>query len=218
MSSSIYLTVPNRNGWTHKTVDFAVNNMLTDGRYRIRHAKPTHCPYVDNLHACMNDFLEGGEDYWMSIDDDNPPLNNPLDLIEYDCDLIGLPTPVWNNSVKGDRPWYFNALDAVEGGYTPHTNANGLQEVDAIGSGCFIVARRVIYKLKDDMPFMRQWAKNGRVEIGCDYSFCRKVKAAGFRVWAHYDYICDHYNELPLMEVIRAFGAMMDEELSNGRN
>ncbi len=205
---SVYITVPNGKGWLHKHVHFAVCRMLGDRRHRIRHDCPTHSPYIHNLHKCMHDFLAGGEDFWLSMDDDNPPTRNPLDLVEFDCDLVGLPTPVWHNVVEGDRPYYLNALDRKADGYVPHEPCDGLQEVDAIGSGCFLVARRVMMALKGEQPFMRSWGKDGLVELGGDYSFCRKVKAAGFKVWAHYDYTCLHFNEIEVGEVVRAFGAV----------
>jgi hypothetical protein len=205
---SVYVTVPNGGGWLHKHVHFVICRILSDGRYRIRHDCPTHSPYINNLHHCMNDFLNGGEDYWLSMDDDNPPINNPLDLVEFDCDLIGLPTPVWHNSVPGDQPWYFNALDAVDNAYKPHQPCTGLQEVDAIGSGCFLVSRRVMFELRNQQPFMRTWNQDGTVEVGGDYSFCRKVKAANFRIWTHYDYPCRHFNEMELAEIIQAVQGM----------
>lgn len=209
---TVYLTVPNGKAWIHKHTHFAIFNMMSNQKLgRIRHDCPTHSPYVDNLHACMNDFLNGGEDYWISMDDDNPPRNNPLELLKYDFDLIGLPTPVWHSAVPGDRPWYFNALTKVgEEGYRPlpAERYHGIQEVDAIGSGCFIVARRVVEALKDQQPFMRQWAQNGRVIKGGDYSFCDKVRAAGFKIFVSFDHICEHFNEVPLLEVIDAFGKM----------
>ncbi len=214
MKQSAYITVPNYKGWLHKHVHFAVCRMLGDSRFRVRHDCPTHSPYVHNLHKCMHDFLDGGEDYWLSIDDDNPPSRNPLDLIELDCDLIGCPTPVWHSAVEGDRPWYLNALDRTPDGYVPHEPCEGLQEVDAIGSGCFLVARRVMMALRGDQPFMRQWGDDGLVELGGDYAFCRKVKAAGYRVWAHYDHICRHFCEIEIGEVVRAFGAMQATEVA----
>lgn len=216
--TSVYITQPNGNGWMHKSVHFALCRILGDRRYRVRHDAPTHRPYVDNLHRCMHDFLDGGEDFWLSIDDDNPPQNNPLDLIDLDLDLVGLPTPVWHSAVPGDRPWYFNALDAVGDGWKPHESCEGLQEVDAIGSGCFIVSRRVMLALRDQQPFMRQWRSDGTVEVGCDYSFCRKVKAAGFRIWAHFDYLCEHFNELPLLEVIHRFGQIISSPVPNAQS
>jgi hypothetical protein len=209
--ANVYITVPNGDGWLHKHVHFVICKMLADQRHQIRHDCPTHSPYVNNLHHCVRDFLRGGEDYWLSIDTDNPPMNNPLDLIEYDCDVVGCPTPVWCNKIKGDRPWYFNALKWVEDeqGYQPYCEEmRGLKEVDAIGSGCMLIARRVISKLRDQQPFMRQWNKDGTVEIGGDYSFCQKVKKAGFRVWTHFDYPCHHFNEVSLIEVIEAMNGM----------
>lgn len=210
VKKSVYITVPNGEGWLHKHTHFAICKMLQDTRHQIRHDCPTHSPYVQNLHKCMWDFLNGREDFWLSIDTDNPPMNNPLDLVNFDCDLIGLPTPVWHNTVPGDQPWYFNALDwdKKEQAFRPHQPCSGLQEVDAVGSGCFLVSRRVIFKLKDQQPFMRIWNPDGTVEMSGDYSFCRKVKQNGFRIWTHYDYPCRHFNELDLTEMIQAIQGM----------
>lgn len=211
---SVYMTVPNGSGTIHKLVHFATIRILQDPRYKLRHDCPTHSPYVHNLHRCTQDFLDGGEDYWLSMDDDNPPARNPLDLVQLDLDVVGFPTPVWHDAVQGDRPFYLNALDwdADAGGYRPHEPAEGLQQVDAIGSGCFLVARRVMMALRDRQPFMRQWDKRGLVTMGGDYSFCRKVKRAGFKVWAHFDYQCMHFNTLEVGNVARAFGALYAKE------
>jgi hypothetical protein len=159
----------------------------------------------------MWDFLDNGDDFWLSMDDDNPPLNNPLDLVGEDLDIVGFPTPVWHSKVPGDRPWYFNALREVEDGWKPVEIKGGLQEVDAIGTGCFLIARRVMKAMRLEKPFMRQWKPNGRVDVGCDYSFCQRAKKRGFRIWVHSDYTCDHFNELPLTEVIKRFDQMYRE-------
>lgn len=208
--TSIYLTVPNGDGWLHKRVVLSICRILSDRRYEVRFDAPTHVPYVQNLHRCVSDFLRSTDEFWLSIDTDNPPLKNPLDLVELDLDVVGLPTPVWHYAKKGDRPWYFNALDRVTEGYRPHENCEGLQEVDAIGSGCMLISRRVIEKLRWNQPFLRQWLQDGTVGVGGDYSFCEKAKEAGFRIWAHFDYLCDHFNELSLLEVVQAFGEMDD--------
>lgn len=208
--ASVYVTCPNGSGNIHKLVHFALCRILGDGRHQVRHDCPTHTPYVNNLHHCMNDFLNGGEDFWLSMDDDNPPQRNPLDLVDLDLDLVGLPTPVWHSAVMGDRPWYFNAMDRVPDGFKPHEPCDGLQEVDAIGSGCFLVSRRVIRALQFAHPFARQWNPDGTVAIGGDFSFCDKVKHAGYRVWSHFDYPCEHMQTLPLLEVIRSFGALFE--------
>ena len=218
MSCRVYLTCPNGSGWIHKKTHFQIFKIITSSKYKIRHDAPTNSPYVDNLHRCIKDFLRNGDDFWLTMDADNPPIKNPLDLIKLDLDVIGFPTPVWHSVVKGDRPWYFNAMDAVPGGYKPHEKCDGLQEVDAVGSGCLLIARRVIEKLRWQQPFMRQWLLDGTVGIGGDFSFCEKAKSAGFKIWAHFDYLCQHFNELELLEVIQAFGNMYEAIETRNRN
>jgi hypothetical protein len=51
---------------------------------------------------------------------------------------------------------------------------------------------------------MRRWNDEGIVELGCDYAFSLRVKQAGFKVWAHFGYGCEHFKEL---ELVRAFDA-----------
>lgn len=211
--TSVYVTIPNGNGWIHKRAHFAICGLLMDGRYKVRHDAPTHSPYVENLHRCVKDFLKGGEDFWLTMDDDNPPQRNPLDLVELDCDVLGFPTPVWANMKEGDRPYYLNAVDRVGEGYKPHEPPTGLQEVDAVGSGCMLIARRVLVELSRKQPFARQWnPEDGTVELGGDFSFCQKAKVAGFRIWAHFDYLCDHFNELSLLEMIHAMNTVKRDE------
>lgn len=204
----VFITVPNGKGWIHKHVVFALLNMQRDERVDVTISLPTNQPYVNNLHLIIQDFLKGSYSHWLSIDDDNPPRKNPLDLVFMDLDVVGCPTPVWANMKEGDYPVYWNALDEVEGGFKPHRECEGLQRVDAIGSGCMMIARRVIEKLENEQPFMREWDEKGIVQVGCDYSFCRKVRKAGFYVWAHYDYPCFHFNEIEIGEIIAAFAAL----------
>ena len=170
---------------------------------------PTWSPYEHNVHRCIKQAIEDGADFMLSMDSDNPPMRNPLDLVELDLDVVGLPTPVWHSGVKGDFPGYWNALKKVGDAYKPITECGvdpvGLVQVDAIGSGCFLVARRVLLALRHKQPFARQWHPDGTVYKGGDYSFCEKATAAGFRIFSHFDYPCMHFNNLEITEVWRAF-------------
>lgn len=158
----------------------------------------------------MRDFLIGEYDFWLSFDSDNPPINNPLDLVGVDKDIMGCPTPVWHfdekNKSKGERPIYWNGYKRVGDAYKEYEPKDGLQQVDAIGTGCFLIARRVFEH--PDMQkgaFTRKLYPDGRVEKGNDIMFCERAKEAGFEVWCHYDYPSMHFNELELNEVVRAF-------------
>jgi GT2 family glycosyltransferase len=133
-----------------------------------------------------------------------------LDLIELDKDIIGCPTPVYHftDKVKGERPWYENAYKYVpeEDAYLEWPNKVGLQKVDAIGTGCILMARRVFDEV--DMRkgcFDRKRNPDGTVKKGNDISFCERARELGFGIWAHFDYKCQHFNELEMHEVIGAF-------------
>ncbi len=214
----VLVSFPNT-GWIHKLVFMTGMKLLSDRRYDSKIIIPTHSPYENNLHHIVNDFIGGDYDYWLNIDADNPPMNNPLDLIELDRDIIGCPTPVYHftDKIKGERPWYENAYEYVpeQDAYKEYTNKQGLQKVDAVGTGCMLVARRVF-----DNPEMRKGAftrklnPDGTVNKGNDISFCERATKQGFKIFAHYDYRCQHFNELEMHEVIHAFHGVY----TNGSN
>ena len=81
---------------------------MQDKRHHLHLEIPAHKPYEDNLSRIMLDFIKGNYSFWLSMDADNPPLKNPLDLIDFNCDIIGLPTPIWHytGNKKGERPIY----------------------------------------------------------------------------------------------------------------
>lgn len=201
----VLISVPNT-GWIHKSVAFALLKLQLDQRHDLTIILPTHNPFENNLHHIVNDFIAGEYDFWLSIDSDNPPLNNPLDLVEMDRDIIGLPTPVWHYTGKpGERPIYWNAYDKAEGGYAEHQEKFGLQKVDAIGTGCFLVSARVfLHPEMQKGAFTRKLLQDGRVDRGNDISFCERARGQGFEIYVHYDYPCMHFQELDLTEVIRA--------------
>lgn len=216
----------NGRGWIHKRVFFAVLRMLQDPRHSVHFIAPTHSPFVQNLHLTVADFLKRGDDFLLLVDDDNPPTKNPLDLVELDLDVVGLPTPVWHNNVPGDRPYYLNVMREVKDkngevvGWKPLDSypgfiASGIQQADAVGTGCMLIHRRVLKDLMArafgrpmETPFMRRWNDQGTVIAGNDFAFCGRARAAGWRVWAHFDYICEHFNEGEIGEHVHALLGM----------
>lgn len=205
---SILVTVPNQH-WVQKHVVHKMMLLLTDGRYRVNIQEPSHKPYVNNLQHIVNEFMEGQFDFWLNIDADNPPTQNPLDLVKLDKSIIGLPTPVWHfvGNKEGERPIYFNAYDyeSVSDMYSEHQPQEGLQMVDAVGTGCVLIARRVF--AHSDLrygAFQRTWNRDGTMDKGNDIAFCERARRAKFDIYCHYDYPCDHFSELSLLEVLRA--------------
>lgn len=210
MKHKILVSVPNT-GKIHKMVVLTLLRLQQDARYELTFIFPTWNPYEHSLHRIVNDFMDVYKDhsFWLNIDSDNPPINNPLDLIELNRDIIGLPTPVWHftgKEPKGERPLYWNAYDSVSDGYKEHMPREGLQKVDAVGTGCILISKRVFMNPEMwKLPFARIWNPDGTVGRGNDIAFCGRAKKQGFEIYAHYDYPCQHFNELELNEVVRAF-------------
>ena len=93
--------------WIHSTVVRTMMLMIMDGRHRVTIQMPAHKPYVNNLHHCVNEFMSKPFDFWLNIDADNPPVQNPLDLVDLKKDIVGLPTPIWHFEGKsGEQPIY----------------------------------------------------------------------------------------------------------------
>ena len=198
--------------YIHKGVVFALLRLQQDRRYELKFILPSHNPFENNLHHIVKDFLLGDYQFWLSIDSDNPPLKNPLDLVSLNRDIIGCPTPVihFDRNKLGERPVYYNAYKYVpeKNAYTEWPDRNGLQKVDAIGTGCFLIARRVF--LNPDMQkgaFTRLLNPDGTVERGNDIVFSERARKAGFEIYAHFDYLCQHFNEVEINEMIEQWMA-----------
>lgn len=218
MKQKILISVPNV-GTIHKLVNFATDRLLMERRYQTTIIRPTHNPYENNLHHIVNDFMAGDYDFWLNIDADNPPMANPLDLIELNKDIIGLPTPVWHftGKTKGERPIYENAYKYVpeQDAYTEWPVKNGLQKVDAVGTGCVLISRRVFENTEmRKAPFQRTWNGDGTVERGNDISFCERAIKNNFEIYAHYDYKCQHFVNLELHEITKAFYELYEGKLN----
>jgi hypothetical protein len=212
----VLITVTNTH-WIHKAVVFVLLKLFNDRRYEIKIMLPTHKPYVNNLNHIVKDFHKGEYDFWLNIDSDNPPLKNPLDLVILNRDIIGLPTPIWHfkGEKKGERPVYWNAYDYDQrsGAYREHQLREGLQLVDAVGTGCVLIARRVFEDpVMRQAPFMRTWSGEGTVDKGNDISFCERARKQGFEIYAHFDYSCDHFSEMSMNEMVRGFKELYEKD------
>jgi hypothetical protein len=180
-----------------------------DSRYKLSFWFPNYKPLVNNQHHIINKFIQGEFDFWLSIDSDTVPMNNPLDLVEFNRDIIGLPYPVWHVNDKNERPYYWAAYDYVKetDDYSEHRDSKGLQQVDAIGGGCFLVSARVfLNKEMQKGAFTRKLNPDGTVRRGNDISFCERAKENGFEIFTHYGYPCRHYYNIDMVSMIKAFG------------
>lgn len=212
--SKVLISVPNQDNLNKFVAQWLLEVSAFEQRMHGDIVMPTDRPYEQNLHQIVLDLNHRKYDFWVNIDSDNPPIANVLDLVLLDKDMIGCPTPVWNwVPGKGERPIYWNAFDYVseEDGYREHPPAQGgLQKVDAVGTGCFVLAQRCFNSnaLRQG-AFARKLDVNGLVYKGNDISFCERMREAGFQIYAHYSYPCRHFNSIDLLEGISAYGELI---------
>lgn len=191
---SVLIAILNQ-GWVRPELTNAVALMTHDKRYRCKVYYPSARPNEHNRAEIVKKFLEGDWDYLLMIDSDNPPTRNPLDLVELDLDIVACPTPQLR---EGQLYWV--VMRRVEDGYQGYLKRQkGLVEADAVGTGCVLIARRVLLEVKE--PFMREWV-DGFQELGTDFAFCKRAKQKGFCVWAHWDYVCSHFKTVNLLNFI----------------
>lgn len=200
-------------GWLNKLVVMAWARILKDARYETRLSFPVHRPFENALAHAVVEFLESDAEWFLNIDSDNPPTANPLELTLLNKDVIGVATPVYHNdaSKPGNRPYYLNAYQWSEGdgAYKEYRPQEGIQQVDAVGTGCILIARRVLEDVvMRQAPFQRTTDSSGRVEFGNDLNFCRRAKERGFEIWCDFRSPCQHFAEIELLEAIKAFNGM----------
>lgn len=194
--------------------------MLQDPRFETQMLFPTHRPFENALHHAVVDFLASDADFFLNIDSDNPPTANPCELSLLDKDICGVATPVYHcdTSKPNDRPYYLNAYrrNEAEDGWNEWLPQEGIQPVDAVGTGCILIARRV---LEDPVmqlaPFRRTTDDAGRVQYGNDLNFCKRAKDRGFEVWCDFRSPCEHIIQVPLLEAIRAMNWVRERQLDS---
>lgn len=183
--------------------------MIPDRRVELTIVRPSARPYENNLNQVIKHFIDGPWDYWINLDDDQAPLKNPIDLVFLDLDVVGCPTPSFKENQPGaEHPFFWSVYSWAETGYCPYqyvSDGNSLKEVDAVGSGCWVVARRVLLALQQ--PMLRRYNEHGIVEMGCDLSFCTKAREADFKIYAHYDYPCSHFKTIDILKVMALLAA-----------
>ncbi len=215
----VLVTVPHQ-GWMHVELFPQLNKIANDNRFDVTVDFPENRPVELSYTKSSIKLIEDGYDWWLNIDDDNPPYKNPLNLINLDKDIIGCPTIIWRPG-NLERPFQYNvfehcpeAMEDGSDGFKPWQNQNGLQKVGAIGMGCTLVSRRVFENENmRKQPFCRIFHEDGLIHRGTDIAFCDRARDNGFEIWAHFDYQCLHYKEVEITEAISIVGQVAEKDI-----
>jgi hypothetical protein len=171
---------------------------LQDG-YRINITYPIKKPISYNRNHIVQKFLAQKEyDYLMMIDSDIIPPPNIMKLLDFGKDII---VPLMFVMQEGKvLPLYLKqAKDGQLDFDRDYLEKQGLVSVDATGTGCIILSRKVLEAVK--YPFRNEYDSDGIKKLGLDFNFCLRAKKLGFQSYVHLDYVADHHSTCSLREI-----------------
>lgn len=177
--------------------------------------KPAACAFmtverqrIDKArNACVLEALRTGADYLMFVDDDNPVPPDTLELmLADDKDIVAAPIlgRVPDKAGRHALCAFYSSTVDVDGkplrlyrNIETLRDAGPLHRVDAVGTGCMLIKRRVLEALfakhRDyvfefgDIRFGKKITVDGveydRRTMSEDCEFCERAVDAGFEIW-----------------------------------
>jgi len=201
----VYIAVLNQGG-IRPELAHVLHQMPSQDKYEVIITYPMDKPITQNRNKIVQDFLPRKEfDYLMMIDGDIVPPINILNLADFQVDIVAPMLFAYQKmmivplALREDKDGLYK-IAAFRGD-------EGLMEVDAVGSGCIMMSREVLEKVK--FPFKNEYDADGIKKIGLDLHFCKEAKKLGFKVYTHLDYICSHWMEFDLKTI---YNWMLDAE------
>lgn len=158
--------------------------------------------------VAVHEMLKAKAEWLLQIDNDVAPPMNVLSILENigNRKIVGLPYAIeYETGSTFCSTGKFALSIGTQRGDDLHElhlrTASGWTEVDAVGTGCFLVHRDVFASLKE--PWFECSRKSGYTAQE-DFGFCEKARTAGFSVWTHGGFPCRHYHTVDLSECLKA--------------
>lgn len=167
--------------------------------------KPCICASLiierQRVDKCRNFFcqqvLQNDFDYLFMVDDDNPiPADTLEKFIEDDKDVVIAPILSRNPNKEGKHDlcaYYSREIDIKGEKLTMYDNITefkekgDLHQIDAGGTGCILIKRKVIEALAKEYEYIFEFGDitvNGqRRTTSEDVEFCERAKKLGFEIW-----------------------------------
>jgi hypothetical protein len=163
-------------------------------------------PLVSARNTAVTDFLKTDCTHLLFIDDDIVPPSHALEeLLEADKDVV-CPVCLMVKDIKGmlfPMPAIFKKNGT--GNYKPYYG-EGIEEVDTITGGCFLIKRHVLEDTGYRFKF--EYNDDGIRTKSADVVFSETMKKHGYKLYAHYDIVCHHVRTVDLCGIHKAINGV----------
>jgi len=178
------------------------------GKYKLTIEYPAKKPISYNRNDLCKRFLETDADYLLMFDGDCIPQNaeRVLDMADYDKDIIG--AVCFGFSKRMIVPFAMKQREDYKYDVQDLALNQGVVEVDGIGSGNMMIARRVLENIP--FPFRNDYDPEGIKMRGLDFNFCRRAKKLGYSVWCDTDNLVSHWTTVDLLDMWQTFNKLRD--------
>lgn len=168
-------------------------------------------PIADARNDCSEYFMDQtSHEHLVMIDDDMGWPDNWPSMVGHGDIVSGL-TWMWCAARPPEKRLQFNQFkinkDGVSETVRPEFGDMKPYYVDIVGTACMVIHRRVFEKL-GPRPFEEITGPDGKRAMGEDMAFCRKARAAGFKVQIRPDVIFNHFKTVGLKEVYESMAAL----------
>lgn len=197
----IYIGIPHTGTMT---IELGMNLLqwVNSGKYDIFIYPLGHRRPVDAArNEIVEHFLSKPEyEFLFMIDADMYGSEELLDMCKLDVDIVAALMFMWKNGEVIPL-----VLKQVEDGYKAFQEfrMNSMIEVDATGTGAMMIKRHVLEAMKPPY-FKYTYTDAGLLELGQDYYFCAKARAAGHIINVHTGFVSHHYQRIDLKDVFSA--------------
>jgi hypothetical protein len=201
MDPKVLISIPTRENIHADTVGWILNAMSDSAK--VGYEMGVHILYSPYPIDCqrnnqISDFLEAPKyTHLFLLDSDCVPERGAVEkLLDYDLDMVASVAPALSGgAIKYTAGWETGNEDPKERYVmlsVASEKAHGLQKVDGVGATGVLIKRHVIETLK--YPYFKfLYTDDNILELGEDYYFCKKVRDAGFEIWADFDLRQKHY-------------------------
>ncbi|MBU0959740.1 MAG: hypothetical protein KKB31_07375 [Nanoarchaeota archaeon] len=204
-SNKIYLGIPTRGNLNQGLVELTWDIVREYPDLEMVIESGQHGPDIVR-NAIVHNFLKTDKEWLWMIDDDGIPQDIPLRLADSGYDICGALCfgTYMPNRVPAPCIFNYNSTEGIFKIVNP-TSMRGLLAVDAIGTGCIMIHRRVFEHPEFKIPFYPELNEYGARKYGGDLTFCIRAKAVGFTVAVDLDVQCNHLCRASTLQIKYAY-------------